>query len=335
MPFDVCTRELDSGATTLFGMDPQIVSVGIIAMAGGYGYVVRRHQAPGIAALRQIEAEDIAQAHDIAVIVRESPAPIRPLVELPSSAANHGPSAATIPEQARQRPLCPGLQLQNWDFDARMGLLCAERVEVGSLGMVLERDGGRLLLSNNHILAGQNRGRIGDRIAQPGGARLDESEVIGRLERFVALEPSPAHAHPSRRSSVIWNRVDAAVARLAPGVHCDPSYLGNPQLPVPNSFSTPIIDERVFKVGRTTGLRHGRIISVRERVGPIPYAIGDCWFRDSFVVEGDDGLPFSESGDSGAVVVRPSGEVVGLIYAGNGVQTYACPITEVLAALQL
>jgi hypothetical protein len=333
MPLDVCTRELESGATTLFNMDPQIVSVGIIQVPGGYGFGVRRHLPPGVRALRPIAADHIAGAHDIIVIVRDSPAPIRPLLELPSSAAN-APTVAQIPEQGRQRPLCPGLQLQNWDFDARMGLLAAERIVVGSLGMVLERDGGRLLLSNNHVLAGQNRGRIGDRIAQPGGARLDESEVIARLERFVALEPSPVGARP-RHGSVIWNRVDAAVARLAPGIHCDPAYLGAPQLPIPNRFAAPVLGERVFKVGRSTGLRHGKVVAIQERIGPISYAIGDCWFRDAFTIEGEDGLPFSEGGDSGAIVVRPNGEVLGMIYAGNDAQTHACLIAEVLAGLQL
>jgi len=33
------------------------------------------------------------------------------------------------------------------------------------------------------------------------------------------------------------------------------------------------------------------------------------------------------------LVVRKTGEVVGMIYAGNGSETFACPITDVLAAL--
>jgi hypothetical protein len=61
--------------------------------------------------------------------------------------------------------------------------------------------------------------------------------------------------------------------------------------------------------------------------------VGGCWFRGSFVIEGDDGEPFSEGGDSGAIVVRQAGEVVGMVYAGNGVETFACPITKVLAEL--
>ena len=333
MPLDVCTREFDSGATTLFGMDPQILSVGIIQMPGGYGFGVRRYQAPGVIPLRRLNANTIAKVGAIAVEIRNVPGPVRPLLELPSSAAN-GPTNTSTPEQARQRPLCLGSQLQNWDDDARAGLLNAERFVVGSLGFVLEREGGRLLVSNNHVLAGQNRGRLGDRIAQPGGARLDQTQVIARLERFVALEPSPTNARP-RHGTVIWNHVDAAVARLSPGIDCDSGYVEARRLPTPRGFAGPVLNERVFKVGRTTGLRYGKIVGINERVGPIRYAVGNCWFRASFTIVGEDGQPFAEAGDSGAVVVRPSGELVGLIYASNGVDTYACPITEVLAQLEL
>ena len=91
----------------------------------------------------------------------------------------------------------------------------------------------------------------------------------------------------------------------------------------------------MFKVGRSTGLRRGRVVSIGERVGPVPYAIGPCWFRGSFVVESLDDRPFSLGGDSGAAVVREDGEVLGLVYAGNGVQTYACPMPEVLRELGL
>ncbi len=42
---------------------------------------------------------------------------------------------------------------------------------------------------------------------------------------------------------------------------------------------------------------------------------------------------FSDHGDSGSVVVKEkTGEVVGLLYAGNGTDTWACPIDDVLAA---
>ena len=42
---------------------------------------------------------------------------------------------------------------------------------------------------------------------------------------------------------------------------------------------------------------------------------------------------FSDHGDSGSAILSTTGEVIGLLYAGNGTQTYACPIQAVLTAL--
>lgn len=312
-------------------MDPKVASVGIVRMPGGFGFGVRRVADCAVLPLRRRDhLSTIRDMPIVPIVALELSGPIVPLIDLPSAAAN-GPSPS-LPEQGRQRPLRPGVQLQNWDEDARAGLLASERICVGTLGMVLERDDGPLLLSNNHVLAGQNRGCIGDRIAQPGGVRLSESEVVARLERFVPLQASPTGARPGD-PRLVWNEVDAAVARLATGVDWRASFSSMHRLPALSRCASPLLGERVFKVGRTTGLRWGVITSVGDRVGPIPYAIGDCWFRNSFVIEGERGQPFSEGGDSGAIVVRATGEVVGMIYAGNGVETFASPITDVLAAI--
>jgi hypothetical protein len=57
------------------------------------------------------------------------------------------------------------------------------------------------------------------------------------------------------------------------------------------------------------------------------------WFEECFIVEGDGGAMFSDHGDSGSAILRESGEVVGLLFAGNGEQTFACPINTVLQQL--
>lgn len=88
----------------------------------------------------------------------------------------------------------------------------------------------------------------------------------------------------------------------------------------------------MHKVGRTTGLTYGVVKQVGVVVGPVAYDTGGCWFRRSFVVEGLDGAAFPDRGDSGSAIVRSSdGMVLGLLYAGNGTQTYACPIGAALS----
>ena len=69
------------------------------------------------------------------------------------------------------------------------------------------------------------------------------------------------------------------------------------------------------------------------QVGPVNYDHGPCWFRRSIVIEGLNGSRFSDHGDSGSIIVRTNGEVIGVLYAGNGQQTYACPIDIVLQSL--
>ena len=100
MPFDVCTRELDRGAAELFGMDPQVVSVGIVAMPGGFGFVVRRTSDPSIVPLRRLDPRTTSTVRGVPIVIHELSAPIVPLLELPTAAAN-GPAPASTPEQQR------------------------------------------------------------------------------------------------------------------------------------------------------------------------------------------------------------------------------------------
>jgi S1-C subfamily serine protease len=110
-------------------------------------------------------------------------------------------------------------------------------------------------------------------------------------------------------------------------------YLPQRAVPAPSGVAPAIIGDRVFKVGRTTGLTHGTITDVSTVVGPVGYDPGECWFARSIVVEGVNGTLFSDHGDSGSAVVKDNGEVIGLLYAGNGQQTYVCPVDEVQRAL--
>src|SRR5207244_1147670 len=70
-------------------------------------------------------------------------------------------------------------------------------IPAGTLGVLARRNGRPVILSNNHVLANQNAGRVGDPILQPGpadGGRLQDT--IARLVDFVPIqfkerEPGP------------------------------------------------------------------------------------------------------------------------------------------------
>ena len=149
----------------------------------------------------------------------------------------------------------------------------------------------------------------------------------------MKIKPSPVGASVANGKAIL-NLIDAGVATLAgPGPFAQ-GYHPTRKLMAPTGVASPRVGDRVFKVGRTTGLTLGEIKSVATVVGPVGYASGPSWFSRSMTIEGLNGTMFSDHGDSGSAIVRMSGEIVGLRYAGNGQQTYACPIDEVFKGLK-
>jgi hypothetical protein len=53
-------------------------------------------------------------------------------------------------------------------------------------------------------------------------------------------------------------------------------------------------------------------------------------YKNSFMIEGHGSEHFSEPGDSGSLIVKASGEVVGMLFCGVGKVSYAFPIDEAL-----
>ena len=98
----------------------------------------------------------------------------------------------------------------------------------------------------------------------------------------------------------------------------------------------------VHKVGRTTGVRHGKVTAVELDDVVIEYEIGDVSFDDQVEIEGSGTKSFDESGDSGSLIVDGDLRAAALLYAGSdhggsngkGV-TYGNPIAKVLSALKV
>ena len=315
----------------IFRADPQVVSVGIGRDAGGQFCfrAVRNVVRPAAQAAPTLEAVE-----GVPVLVAEAHAEPVPHLMVPAAGPGSPLRASVVPEQQRHRPYACGLQIENWDDDERKGHHAGGYLVVGTLGCFARAGGRVLLVSNNHVVAGENAGKKGqDRVVQPGAIALAAADVAGTLDDFEPIVASPAGATPAS-GKVKYNAMDAGVAALAKGAVWGQAFLPQRQVSITGK-ATPKVGDAVFKVGRTTGLTRGRIVSVSDTVGPIPYdlpgaASAPCWFAGSFTVEGDGGATFSDHGDSGSAIVTQTGEVVGLLYAGNGTQTYACPIDAVL-----
>jgi len=133
---------------------------------------------------------------------------------------------------------------------------------------------------------------------------------------------------------VFTNRVDAAVATLKPEIDIKQGFgPGLRNLPTLQRSDTDedLIGTKVFKVGVGSGLTWGRIDAISATMKL--QARGDSfWFDGLFAIRSEEegGRPFSATGDTGAVVVREDGVVLGLLIGGSTRLSFACPIGPVL-----
>ncbi len=182
-----------------------------------------------------------------------------------------------------------------------------------------------LVLSNNHVFANENTASVGDVIVQPGpkdGGRPDRDR-IATLSRFVSLTER-------------GNLMDAAVATLdqgTPYVYRQLRDLGNLAGVRPSPLES---GDLVYKIGRSTGVTRGRVSAIEMDDVRVRYDAGARVFDGQIEITPEGGKPFSQGGDSGAIIVDRWRRAVGLLFAGNDVDvTYANPIGAVLARLSV
>jgi hypothetical protein len=195
-------------------------------------------------------------------------------------------------------------------------------ITAGTLGCFVSVGGEARILSNNHVLANEDRAAPGAAVLQPGPADggEDPADRVGVLDRAVAL------------SDEAVNLVDAAIATV--DVDRDARTLaGLGELS--GATLAPQDADRVAKLGRTTELTRGRVTAFELDGVTVQYDRGVLRFDGQVEVHADAG-PFSQGGDSGSLIVSdPELDAVALLFAGNdeGV-TYANPIAAVLDALE-
>jgi hypothetical protein len=218
--------------------------------------------------------------------------------------------------QKKARPLRIGVSVGHVDITA------------GTLGCFVSRNDGAsrvLILSNNHVLANEDRAKLNDPILQPGpiDGGKNPRGIVAQLFRAIRLK---------KRS----NRVDAAIAALVDGIEHDTADLkGVGKL---NGVRTDPLDvgDEVFKVGRTTGLTRGRISAIEVDDVSVEYDAGILDFDGQVEIEPAENKPFSLGGDSGSLIVDNKRRAVGLLFAGNDDDsTYVNPIDAVLKALNV
>lgn len=189
------------------------------------------------------------------------------------------------------------------------------------------------LLTNNHVIASENGNTVGTPVAQPGtlDGGVFPADEIGVLGKMVKLKKNGT------------NFVDAAVGDVYEDIEFDTRTIGNlGDLQGVGSVLDLPADAFVHKVGRTTGQSKGRVTAFDVDNVRVEYDMGVLRFDNQIEIEGTGNKPFSDSGDSGSLIVDEQFRAIGLLFAGGDVGgsngkglTYANPIDAVLDALKV
>ena len=214
----------------------------------------------------------------------------------------------------RLRPAKPGCSIAHYNVTA------------GTFGLLVkDRDTEqKLILSNNHILADDNNGIVGDPILQPGpadgGSFLDDA--IATLYRYIPLKFEYMHGtrHGTVSVSTGKNIADCALAKPL-----DDNYVNEKIIDIGghDGVARPEVGMKVHKVGRTTGHTiEGTIKDVNALI-PVGYGPdGVAAFKHAIVIESpidEEGnyIDFCAGGDSGSAILNEDNKLVCLLFAGN------------------
>lgn len=201
----------------------------------------------------------------------------------------------------------------------------------GTLGCFVRdrRNGKPGILSNNHVLAAENRANVGDAILQPGfsmGTSSGTFDKVAELNRFAPLLERGI------------NFVDAAFANLTE-TSFEPTIIQDIGAFSGQAGATEKKD-RVKMLGQASGATDGIVTSFDLDNIVINYSIGDLRFDNQIEVEGASKKhAFAGPGDSGALVLNKDQDAIGLVFGGSDTGgsngkglTYVNPMPAVMSA---
>ena len=203
----------------------------------------------------------------------------------------------------------------------------------GTLGsMVQDASNNQFILSNNHVLADQNKAKPGEPIVQPG---LVDTSCLKSTSDTVATFSNAVHIKFGHGT----NDVDAAIAAVQPG-EVTPEILFIGQIAA--SPATPTIGMNVQKMGRTTCLTTGAIQATNVNL-TVNYSVvrkpkPAKFVNQIRVIGGGSTTQFSAAGDSGSLIVTQGicPQPVALLFAGSADgSTIGNPISKVLSELNV
>lgn len=224
--------------------------------------------------------------------------------------------AFAMPDPRKKiRPAQPGCSIGFADPNGQFKM-------AGTFGALVKKDNKLFILSNNHVIADENRLPLNSDIFQPG--LLDggntANDKVAKLSKAVPLKAG------------VFNKVDAAIAQVNNNSEMSKLILF---IGAPAGTKKAERDMIVHKFGRTTSYTVGKITSIDTDVR-VAYDTGEFSFENQIIIVGDNATTFSKSGDSGSLILeRSSQKAVGLLFAGSDTHTIANHISDVFRALRI
>ena len=242
-----------------------------------------------------------------------------------------------------------GDRLRGWDEQVWAGSQVAHwvnkeegRYSMGTLGAFTRgRDNGRLgFLTNQHVGV-----KEGQRLYHP----VPWGTHIGTTQRVIEFVQDEDWYGPLADEPATWVRADCAFVELSDSFSrqdVNPHLMGVGELGALEKISIEnmsIIGQKVLRVGRTTGLRRGKVVSFgyeyRDEENVTVYT--------DLLIIGTEGKAFSTHGDSGSLIVTDDEDhnPIGLLWGGwqeklrtgYGQEnwTYGISLSRVLNALKI
>ena len=224
-------------------------------------------------------------------------------------------------------------------------------ITAGTLGCWVTKNGRKVMLSNNHVLANSNAAEIGDAILQPGpfdGGQFPQDHIADLMQFVpISFQGDPSECQFANAVISVFNLgcrlissntrykvtkiqaednlVDAAIAipLNAADVKDDILNIG----PIQGTVSGEL-GMAIKKSGRTTGFTTGEIQQV-DVTANVQYGAGQvAVFTDQLLAGA-----MSQGGDSGSAVLDEDNRLTGLLFAGSDTTTIINRIENVFSAL--
>ena len=236
-------------------------------------------------------------------------------------------------------------------------------ITAGTLGCLVQKNGKKFILSNNHVLANSNEAEIGDAIVQPGptdGGAMP-GDHIADLAEFVPIRFQNDNndggngSSPCSVARAVAGFLNSLAAMVGSDTRLRAVYKGKPKAAenkVDCALAEPlqeadVVNEilnigkikgisegtlglEVKKSGRTSGLTSGNIQQIDVTVD-VSYGTGKTATFVDQLISGN----MSAGGDSGSAVLDTNNHIIGLLFAGSSSNTIINRIQNVFEALQV